>query len=253
MRDARPAGYAARSPPRACGLAGLQRCRPRPRGVAPRRCDDTANLSAKHRRHHALKTAGLWTARGDPRDGSLTWRTPGGQATSPIRTTTATSPNARRATQPSRPRAPARSSSRSHPGNRGWGLVVALFRWRRSSRWVLAAVALAQILGFHQAAIGSWVSMSSSTSVGKRARVATAATSCLGGVPLPRNLARRHPPAFRRGARAAPRAGTLPAASNRARRGRLGHDRPDWTPGDATGHWGTARADAHVYRLSAHG
>ncbi len=35
----------------------------------------TANLSAKHRRHHALKTTGLWTSRGDPLTGTLTWRT----------------------------------------------------------------------------------------------------------------------------------------------------------------------------------
>lgn len=45
----------------------------------PAGATSTANLSAKHRRHHALKTAGLWTSRGDPRDGSFTWRTLAGR------------------------------------------------------------------------------------------------------------------------------------------------------------------------------
>lgn len=46
----------------------------------PAGATSTDNLSAKHRRHHALKTAGLWTSRGDPDDGSITWRTLAGRA-----------------------------------------------------------------------------------------------------------------------------------------------------------------------------
>ena len=38
------------------------------------------NLSAKHRRHHQLKTVGLWSSRHDPTTDALTWTTLAGRA-----------------------------------------------------------------------------------------------------------------------------------------------------------------------------
>ncbi|MEO7752859.1 MAG: HNH endonuclease signature motif containing protein, partial [Terracoccus sp.] len=39
----------------------------------------TSNLSATHRRHHRLKTAGLWDAERDPESGLVKWRTAAGR------------------------------------------------------------------------------------------------------------------------------------------------------------------------------
>ena len=38
------------------------------------------NLTAKHRRHHQLKTVGLWSSRHDPTTDALTWTTLAGRA-----------------------------------------------------------------------------------------------------------------------------------------------------------------------------
>ena len=39
-----------------------------------------ANLSVKHRRHHQLKTFGLWSTRQDPETASVTWTTLAGRS-----------------------------------------------------------------------------------------------------------------------------------------------------------------------------